>query len=119
MSISDEIKSVAIEANKNLLWQKTEEDEIIKKETVVDNKYRIKTLLKMGERKQSRWDAPKNWTVKWFYDACYYEIVIETVGGYRLTTHTKRCKDLMEASSYHLDLYFKFKESNHENIPVT
>lgn len=111
MNISEEIKDFAIEHVKDSLWLTEEEGarDIVKKETIIDNKYRVETLLKMGRRAHPRDDHSLPQTLKEFYADCYYEINIQTIWGYKLSKYTKCIKDFMDANLYHHDLAAQFK----------
>ncbi len=117
MSISEEIRDFALEANQNLLWQKQEEGEmdIVKRETRVEDNHIVKTLLKMGKRSMPRWTDSLPPTLKELYVDCYYEVSIQTIGGYTLSTHTKCIQDFMDADSYHYDLVDAWKKVTDRN----
>ena len=88
MSISEEIRECCSQSHKDWLWQKQEEgeipkeEEIVKKESRVDNKYIVKTILKMGKRAMPRWTDSLPPTLKELYVDCYYEVSIQAIGGY-------------------------------------
>jgi len=93
-------------------------EEIVKKETIVEDDHIVKTLLKMGERAMPRWTDSLPPTLKELYVDCYYEVSIQTTGGYTLSTHTKCIQDFMDAESYHYDLVDAWRKVNapHKNF---